>query len=49
VNYEKLAIRRVLLEDDLKKIWEKRKQISANDINFKFYQISDCPTLNAFI
>jgi hypothetical protein len=49
VNYGKLAIRRFLLEDDVKKFGEKEKKMSAHDVNFKFYKISDCPTLSAFI
>jgi hypothetical protein len=47
VNYEKLAIKRFFLEDDVKNLGKKKK-ISADDVNFKFYKISDCPILSAF-
>jgi hypothetical protein len=48
VNYEKLTIKRILLEDYVIKIWRKEKNW-AHDVNFKFYKISDCPILSAFI
>jgi hypothetical protein len=43
VNYDKLAIRRFLLEHDVEKFRERKKNCD-HDVNVKFYKISDCPT-----
>jgi hypothetical protein len=39
----------LLLHDDRKKITKKRCKFLGPDVNFKFYQISNCPTFSAFI
>jgi hypothetical protein len=39
VKYEKLAIRRFLLEDDMEKFGEKEKIIFAHVVNFRFYKV----------